>query len=190
MDYTKYSDKELIEKIRVGANTAQDAFNALHKRWMEKVYIRAYRMVRGREDAEEITQEVFLSLYRMILRGGVQGEEPGRYIMRTTSNTCINALRRKNIGTRVMDTVARSQKEDGFIKKDSTALSIVLHKAIEKLDPKERLLVIQKYFEKKTTQDIADEMSRPKRVIDYHLERIRKILFVDLKEAGIAADEI
>ncbi|HMB01984.1 MAG TPA: sigma-70 family RNA polymerase sigma factor [Spirochaetota bacterium] len=190
MKYEKFTDKQLIDKIRKGAREMQDAFNILHKRWVGKVYVRAYRMLSSKEDAEEITQEVFLSLFRMILRGGVKGEEPGRYIMRSTSNACINSMRHKKIGKKAVDEVINDKKNSGLNKKDTTPTSRALDKAIEKLKPKDKLLIIQKYFEKKTTKAIAGEVKRPKRVIDYHLERIRKILFQDLKKSGIQIQEI
>src|SRR5262245_3601682 len=68
------------------------AFDLLVGRWKNRVFRLALRFFRRAEDAEEVTQEVFLKLYRTA--GNYRSKAPfEHFLTRIATNTCIDRLR-------------------------------------------------------------------------------------------------
>jgi RNA polymerase sigma-70 factor (ECF subfamily) len=82
-------DAELVERLKTGD---REAFGALLRRYQGKVYRLAMNMTRSPQDAEEVTQDVFLAVYRKI------GDFDGRaafstWLYRVASNAALMKLR-------------------------------------------------------------------------------------------------
>jgi len=58
---TDADERALVDRIRAGD---MDAFEALYRRYWERLYAFAFRYLRSKEDAEEIVQEVFFRIWR------------------------------------------------------------------------------------------------------------------------------
>jgi RNA polymerase sigma-70 factor (ECF subfamily) len=69
-----------------------DEFDAIHAKYYRRVYRQCFRMVRNQEDAEDLTQEVFLLLYRKAhtFRGEANFST---WLHRLTINTVLMKLR-------------------------------------------------------------------------------------------------
>lgn len=83
-------DTEIIERILKGD---MDAFEELIDKYQKMIYNLAYRMFNNSSDAEDITQEVFLKIYRNIEKCS------GKHSIKTwvytiTYNTCIDEIRK------------------------------------------------------------------------------------------------
>lgn len=59
-DYTTYTDQRLFELTRLGN---KDAYTAVYSRFWALIYRHAHRMLHDDQEAEDITQEVFLILW-------------------------------------------------------------------------------------------------------------------------------
>jgi RNA polymerase sigma-70 factor (ECF subfamily) len=83
--------QELIRNLKKGHETS---FTVLYNTYGEKIYRLAYRMVGNKEEAEDITQETFLQVYRNIERFN---EESQLYtwIYRITKNLCYRVFQRQ-----------------------------------------------------------------------------------------------
>src|SRR5437763_16541749 len=57
------SDLDLVQRIKSGE---EDAFEQMVDRYHARVYSLSYGVLRNAEDAEEATQDTFLTLYRKI----------------------------------------------------------------------------------------------------------------------------
>ena len=70
-----------------------EEFEALYHRYERRVYRQCFRMLRNQEDAEDLTQEVFLQLYRKLhtFRGEANFST---WLHRLTVNTVLMRLRR------------------------------------------------------------------------------------------------
>lgn len=88
---TSTNDAELVAAIQAGD---YDAFEALVRRFSDRVYRLAWSFVRNDAEAEDVAQETFLNVYRAIER--FRGEaKVGSWIYRITVNTALMRLRRK-----------------------------------------------------------------------------------------------
>lgn len=82
------------------ANGDLSAFEEIFKTYTDYVFNAALRIVRNPEDAEEITQEVFLEVYRNLSRFRFRSAL-STWIYRITINTAIN-YRKKNVKARTV----------------------------------------------------------------------------------------
>ena len=84
----------LTETIAEAQNGNQSALEALYLEYAKRVYFLALKITRNKEDAEDVTQEVFITVYRKI--GDLK--EPKTFpawLNRITANKCTDFLRKK-----------------------------------------------------------------------------------------------
>lgn len=91
---TTLSDQVLLEKMGDGDT---DSFETIFHRYYERVYGISFRLLGNRDEAEEVTQEVFLQFYNRALTRRFlvwQGEQKvGAWLYRVATNMGYNALR-------------------------------------------------------------------------------------------------
>jgi RNA polymerase sigma-70 factor (ECF subfamily) len=80
----------LLDRCRQGD---QLAWEALVRQYQGRVYAVAYHYVGNAEDARDLTQEVFVKLYRTV--DGVEADLLLSWIVRVARNACIDFLRRR-----------------------------------------------------------------------------------------------
>lgn len=86
---TDTTDEVLVEQVREGR---ERALEDLIERYRSRVYRLAYRFTSGREDAEEVVQEVFMTLYQKLDQ--FEGKSSfSTWLYRVTVNTSLMKLR-------------------------------------------------------------------------------------------------
>jgi RNA polymerase sigma-70 factor (ECF subfamily) len=106
-----------------------DAFNPLVEYYSARIYTHLYRMVRNREEAEDLTQETFVLAYRKI--GSYDRTRPFRnWLYTIATNVGRNALRAR---ARRIPALHDASEADAAVAKDSGETQI------ERLDLKDRL---------------------------------------------------
>jgi RNA polymerase sigma-70 factor (ECF subfamily) len=82
-------DRRLIARLQSGD---EEAVKELTERYGQRIYQLALRHMRNREDAEEVTQDVLMKVYRKV--GRFRGESAlSSWIYRITFNTAMSRLR-------------------------------------------------------------------------------------------------
>ena len=61
VNYTTVKENELLPEI---ARKDRDAFDELYNRFSQVVYNLAFRVVKNKNDAEEVVQEVFVQIWK------------------------------------------------------------------------------------------------------------------------------
>ena len=59
----EYTDEELVQMLQ---NDSEEAFNLLYQRYVKLVYYIAYRFCKNDADSQDIVQETFMQVKRMI----------------------------------------------------------------------------------------------------------------------------
>jgi len=86
------ADEQLVAAARAGD---QDAFAQLVRRHEDQVFTMALRLLCNREDARDLAQEVFLTVYQSLER--FRGEAQFRtWLYRVTINRCRDEIRRRS----------------------------------------------------------------------------------------------
>lgn len=93
------NDNELISKVLRGD---QLAYAGLVERYQAYVFTLALRMVKNREEAEELSQDVFIKAYKYL--ADFRGESRfSTWLYTIVHNTCLSFLRKKKPDTRSLD---------------------------------------------------------------------------------------
>ena len=83
------------EVVRACQRGEEGALDALVRATYADVYALAYRLVRDRDEAADVTQEVFVRVMRSVV--GFRGESAfGTWLHRVTVNTSLTALRKRS----------------------------------------------------------------------------------------------
>jgi RNA polymerase sigma-70 factor, ECF subfamily len=103
-DVTKMTDFQLAE-IAVGGNMA--GFEEIYRRHHRRVYSICLRMLQNSQEAEDLTQDVFIQLYRKI--GSYRGDSAfTTWLHRMTVNQVLTYFRKKNV--KMSDEPKKSKK--------------------------------------------------------------------------------
>ncbi len=96
-------------------------FDAIHQKYERRVYRQCYRMLRNQEDAEDLTQEVFLQLFRKAhtFRGEANFST---WLHRLTINTVLMRMRRSR---RWRDLLTSMDATPGFEQDSGDVLTLV-----------------------------------------------------------------
>ncbi|MCR6545460.1 RNA polymerase sigma factor [Dehalobacterium formicoaceticum] len=176
----RLQDEELVVLCLQGN---RDAFAELVKRYERQIYSLAYRLTNNYHDAIDLSQEVFLHLYRVLDKfDGERKFFPWMY--RIATNVCYNALKKKPKESTTLDQVMefisddKSQPEITFEKKE---VQETVQKAIAELPENFRVPVVLKYLEDLSYQQISEVMELPVSTIETRLYRGRIMLQKKLK---------
>jgi RNA polymerase sigma-70 factor (ECF subfamily) len=86
------TEKEVVQRVQKGDHAG---FEYLYRSTSKMVYAICLRMLKNQADAEDLTQQVFLQLFRKI--GNFRGESPfSTWAYRVACNVVLMHLRRKN----------------------------------------------------------------------------------------------
>jgi len=156
------SEAEAIDRAKNGDAEAFEALYGLHKR---RVYSLCLRMVSNTSEAEDLTQEAFLQLYRKI--STFRGESAfSTWLHRLSVNVVLMHLRKKSLPEVSLDEMLEPVQEDAP-KKDigspDTTLTgsidrVNLERAIEDLPPGYRIIFVLHDIEGYEHNEIAEMM--------------------------------
>jgi RNA polymerase sigma factor (sigma-70 family) len=96
---TGLNDNELISKVLSGD---QQAYASLVSRYQNYVFTLALRFTKSREDAEEVSQDIFIKAYRAMadFRGA---SKFSTWLYTIVNTTCITFLRKKKLEVHSLD---------------------------------------------------------------------------------------
>ena len=173
------TDAQIVEKILKGDASC---FQELVVRYQKQVFAICYRMMRQREEAEDLSQEVFLKAYRY-LRQYNHEHKFSSWILKIATNTCIDAIRKKKVDTLPLDDDIKTNQED--MSAERSFLQEEAHREIETaisgLPSDYRIVVLLYHHHGQSYQQIADQLEIPMSMVKNRLFRARKMLKDSLK---------
>lgn len=172
---------EIIKSIADGERTA---FQELYQFFGEKVYNTAISFVQNKQDAEEITQDVFTIIFRKAntFKGDAQ---VSTWIYRISVNTSLNFIKRKKRFSFLQFGDIENDKPDFdhpgvLLEKKENAKA--LFKVIDTLSEHQRTAFILSFVENLPRQDVANIMEISLKAVESLLQRAKKNLRVRLVE--------
>ena len=192
------NDQELIERIRSGDYSA---FEVLVSRYERKVYALALKLTGNQADAEEIAQDVFLTIYQKL--DTFRGESLlSSWIYRVTANAAFMKLRDRRKRAKVPFEEGTATPEGGdenmpavtatYPQGDwSTSADAMLERgelgtklsdAIAQLPEKFKLIFLLKDVQGLSNEEIADVVNMSVPAVKSRLHRARLFLREKLQE--------
>lgn len=176
-----FTDEILAEKVLHGET---DHFEELVRRYQQPVFAIIYRMTSQYQEAEDLTQEVFLNIYQKLYQFDTS-KKFSPWIYRIAVNTCITAMRKKNkvvninfdeTYTRQHDTNINYHYTDPELVFERKELKEEIKLAIENLPPNYKSVIILRYQMDFNNQEIADILGVSKENVEVKVHRARKAL--------------
>jgi len=169
------TDRELVEACQRGES---DAFRALFERYKDKVYSIALRYSGDAASAEDIAQESFLKLFVGI--GGFRGESSfSAWLYRLVVNSCLDQKRRAWRLTPLLDDaldLLRSPGQNALDGMMHEEISAHLRSVLAGLSDEQRMLVVLRYTQSLSYDEIAEILGTSTGTIASRLNRIHRTL--------------
>lgn len=147
--------------------TGPGDFAAIVRREQAMVFSIALHFLRDREAAEEIAQDVFLSLHKNL--GTLQSPaHVTNWLRRVTSHRCIDYSRRRKRPHVSLDEAPELRTEGP---RRDPMLARRLRALVGSLPEKARLVMILRYQEDLTPMEIAGALAMPLATVKSHLQR-------------------
>jgi RNA polymerase sigma-70 factor (ECF subfamily) len=173
-------ENDLIVQFNQGDT---EAFTALYNKYFSRLYYFVKRFVPEREDAEDITADVFIKLWSLRANlNSIKNIEAFLYI--TGRNACLDFLRhiqRRNLRQKELFHALLRESEAGELMDDVKTLVLkAVHEEIEKLPRSCRRVFKMAYLDGLSNSQIAEELSINNQSVRNHKLRAVKILRVAL----------
>lgn len=180
--------KEIIE-LAAGGDIS--AFEEIYKTFSSTVYTVALGVTRDSRDAEEVTQDVFVKVFRGLNRFKF-GSSLGTWIYRITTNTAINMYRsgkrRRAFGMVDYDEIKDTIPDSRDISKEEIEKSHAVEsidRILKNLNPEHRSCVILREIEGLDYKGIAQVLRIPLNTVRSRLKRARATMAAYAEKEGL-----
>jgi len=182
----------VIEKIKSGD---YNACNFIVDKYKAFVFNICIRIVKNREDAEEVAQDSFIKAFKSI--DGFKHESKfSTWLYRITFNNAVSKTRNKKIFKNEIneseaDSINLSSVSEGLENLKRNDRRSVLKNAMEKLNEEEQLLITLYYFEENSITEVSDITGLETNYIKVKVHRARKKLYHSIAEVmGIKMEDV
>jgi RNA polymerase sigma-70 factor (ECF subfamily) len=178
------------QDIRAGLEGDGDAYARLVERYQAKVAGRMWRFTRDKGDHQELVQEVFVQAYLSL--GTYRGEAPFEHWLSRIATTVgykywkRRSVERSRIQVPVED-LDRLVGEDP-VELDPSQAAEMLHSLLDKLPPRDRLVLTLRYVEDRSVQETSMLTGWTNTMVKVQAWRARKKLRQLFEEAGVEVD--
>lgn len=180
-------ERSLVEQLKAGD---ADAFNAIFHQHVNQIYRKALRLLGNEADAEDMVQEVFLTVHKKAKT--FRGEcELSTWLYRLTVNAALGRLRRQKRSKEVLyeDYLPKFKKDGHHLVRpvvdwsdnvddgsDQRELQQLLKQALEQLKPVDKAVVVLSDIEGYLDREIATTLGLSVSAVKTRLHRSRLFL--------------
>jgi len=170
---TPEEERQLLERVQAGETAA---FDELVRRYLRPAFAIAYRVLKQREDAEDVAQESLLAVLETIHR--FDTSRPfGAWLYRIVTNRALNA--RKSRSIRQAEPVAEEMVAPGESPQDASERSEArdrLERALAGLPERQALIVRLFELEGLSSVEIGSMLDLSDGTVRWHLHQARGAL--------------
>ncbi|NRB58833.1 MAG: sigma-70 family RNA polymerase sigma factor [Winogradskyella sp.] len=180
---TTIDENILIDSIKNGDT---NAYAKLVDRYKDLVYTLAIRMLKNREEAEEIAQDTFIKVFKSLDK--FKGDSKfSTWIYRVAYNTCLDAIKKnkKHQNDVAIDEYTFNKLDtidnalESIIKEER---SVLIKNCISRLPEESSVILTLFYFEELSLEEISKVINIEANTVKVKLFRARKKLAVILEE--------
>lgn len=185
-------EKELVRRlVRAAKKGDRDAYRQLVERYQRRVFGILFGMLHSREDAMELTQDVFIKVYQRV-REFEEKSSFYTWVYRIAFNLAIDFRRRewKKVHTEYDDSVETEGADDAVLQRDrqspeqamqSQELGDQIRRALETLPDEQKQVLLLREVEGLSYQEMAETMGCSIGTIMSRLFYARKKMQAQLK---------
>jgi len=178
-------DDALVAAAKAGRD---DAFEELVRRYRNEVFAFSHYFVRDREEAWDLSQEVFVKAYKSLRR--FRGDAAFKtWLMRITANRCKDHLKKRRLETIPLDEAIHtghpSEGDDPASGAQAAELGKAIDAAVAGLPPKHQLAFVLREYQGLSYQEMAEVMDCNVGTVMSRLHHARKKLQDKLIAMGV-----
>ncbi|HTQ28458.1 MAG TPA: sigma-70 family RNA polymerase sigma factor [Puia sp.] len=176
--HTGLTDTEIIARVLRGD---QQQFAVLVERYQNYVFTLVLRLVENREDAEEVSQDVFIKAYRALadFRGDAKFST---WLYTITRTSCISFLRKRKLDTASLDNekvfIQLENQESSFRanKVEQKSRQAMVNEAISMLSPDDAQVITLFYKAEQSLEEMGMILGMEPNTVKVKLHRARQRL--------------
>ena len=185
---SRAEDSRLIQAALKGNDAA---YRKLMKKYHDAIFGFIYRMVREREQVEDLTQEAFIKAFAS-LKNFNEEFAFSTWLYKIATNNSIDYIRKRKLPTYSISKPVESKESDySFELPDETyeadkrlissQRAQLVNDAIARLPEKYKRVIRLRHKEEKTYEEIAQELTLPIGTVKAHIFRARELLYKHLR---------
>lgn len=183
------SDQEIIARAQLGDKAAYTVLIEKHQRTVEKFAFQCGVKV---HDIPDVTQEVFVKLYRFLHQ--FKQERFTTWLYKITLNATRDYYRKENKEKQKEEKLHHASNGNYSIKSAEDRVLVFeedkeLHQAIQRLDEKYRYPIILFYFHDLSYEQMADVLNVPLTTVKTRMLRAKGLLKKQLSTSGGVKNE-
>jgi len=165
MDPGSSADQALVERVIARDPSALDE---VYQRYARAIHSLVFRIVVDRSTAEDVTQDVFLKLWRQPESYNPARGSLGSWLLSVAHNRAIDMLRRRRVreerplpeGRETSEFIADGTVDPGDVAGLRESADAV-RRALAKIPPAQRQAIEMAFFQGKTHAEISAELGEP-----------------------------
>lgn len=173
-------DKQYVAAIK---NGDKEAFAQVYEYYWKKLLAISFQHTKDKEMAEEIVQDVFISLWQR--RNNLEIEHLSSYLATAVKFSTFKMLHRTRRQEMIRDAVL--PKDDHQLDEeviDARFLQEYVDGIVEKLPERCKLVFQLSRKEQKSHQEIAEELHISEKAVEANITRALKMLRINLRRVG------
>jgi RNA polymerase sigma factor (sigma-70 family) len=180
-DYRLLTDEILIKLLKADD---QPALKEIYNRYWKSLFLSALQKVRSREVAEELVENLLISLWNKRETASIQ--HLPCYLQAGIKYQVINYLQSKIIREKNYRQAMKNQEASEEKTSETMLLihelSFAIEKATRKLPEKTQLVFRLSRFENKSVKEISAFLDISEKAVEYHITQSLRIMRLQLKE--------
>ncbi|MDG1476246.1 MAG: sigma-70 family RNA polymerase sigma factor [Vicingaceae bacterium] len=182
------AQKDYVIVCRARDEKDEKAYVELMGKYRDSIYFMMLKMVKNRDDADDLTIEAFGKAFNRIHQY-VPKYAFSTWLFRIATNNCIDFIRKKKMVTLSIDKTMDDGEggamgfeiksdnlnpEEKFVRKQKIR---IMREIVDQLKPRYRELVVLRYFRELSYDEIAEETDLPLGTVKAQLFRAREQLY-------------
>jgi RNA polymerase sigma-70 factor (ECF subfamily) len=186
---SRKEDSLLIQQALTGD---QKAFRTLRLKYYTPIFKLISRMIRNREEVEDLTQEAFIKAFTSLASFNEEYSF-STWLYKIATNNAIDYVRKRKLQTFSINKPIESEESDFSFElqdtepePDQELIAVqrkkMLDDAMESLPGKYRQVILMRHVDEKEYQEIAKTLKLPLGTVKAHIFRARELLYKQLRD--------
>lgn len=174
--------RQILNRVRLGDT---QAFEELYQMFWEELLDSALRVLKDRANAEDIVQEIFISLWRK--RESIQIKDIKAYLYSSVRYKVISHIRKEKISLSVFELTEQFHPYQNSTEEqaDFRETRQIIETTIAKLPSKCQSVFRMSRFDHMSNKEIAEQLGLSVRTVDSHISNAINFLRANMKEVVI-----
>ncbi|SFL92023.1 RNA polymerase sigma factor [Salibacterium qingdaonense] len=170
------------ESLELARSGSKEAFHDVVHAYYQTVQRFAYQIGVQPDEIDDVTQEVFLKVYRSL--GSFSGGTFTTWLYSITLNTARDMMRKQKRQRRKVERVKETTPDHAYETLQVSEEAMELHDLIQGLDEKYRVPLVLHYFHHQTYAEISEVTGTSESGVKSQVMRARKKLKAAMEKEG------